>query len=416
MISKEKRRSTLNRYFNLSPAGKFHVCAITAILLLTLAVYANSLNNDFTNWDDPALVVGNPSIRSLDLKNIIDIFRPKAGHSYQPVRVLSSAIDYHFWQLNPVGYHGVNIFLHALSALLIYLMFSEALPQIKPEWRHGSNRIISLFTAVLFVVHPVNVEAVTWISSRKYSLLAFFSFLSFYLYILGRREQKTRTSYYLSSLGAYLLALLSSPFGLTFPCLLFLYDFCRASRSSPLRVLKKHIFYYVPFCLLALLYFFILWSSLRSGADNAVKEHYMNQPFYTFLTMLRVVFDYLRNIALPLWLNNRYIDTPILTIVDTKIIISIIIIIISSILIIRQVIFGNKLALFCLGWLLICWLPAANIIPVSTKMADRYLYLSLVGLLLLFSVWMVRLAGVNYRKARAVIVFSLCILLSYHST
>ncbi|NOR23650.1 MAG: hypothetical protein GQ542_04530, partial [Desulforhopalus sp.] len=126
MISKEKRRSTLNGYFNLSPARKFHLCSITAILLLTLTVYANALNNDFTNWDDPALVIENPSIRSLDPANVIDIFTPKAGHSYQPVRVLSYAVDYHFWQLNPVGYHGVNILLHALSALLLYLMLSEA--------------------------------------------------------------------------------------------------------------------------------------------------------------------------------------------------------------------------------------------------------------------------------------------------
>jgi tetratricopeptide (TPR) repeat protein len=411
MINKDKRRSTSNRYLSLSPARKFHLCSITAIFLLTLTVYANSLNNDFTNWDDPGLVIENPSIRSLDPANIIDIFVPKAGHSYQPVRVLSYAVDYHLWKLNPVGYHGVNILLHALSALLLYLMLSAALPPIRPEGRDGSNRIISLITTVLFVVHPVNVEAVTWISSRKYGLLAFFSFLSFYLYILSRREQKINTSYYLSSLGAYLLALLSSPFALTFPGLLFLYDFCRASISSPLRVLKKHIFYYLPYCLLALLYFFILWSSLRSGADNTVKDHYMNQPFYTFLTMLSVIFDYLRNISLPLWLNNRYIDNLHLNLVNIKIFISIIIIVVTLIVVLSKARTGSKLPLFCTGWFFICWLPAANIIPVSTKMADRYLYLSAVGLFLLFSVWIVKLAGDNYRKARAVVVFSFCTLL-----
>ena len=78
---------------------------VAAILLLTIVVYANSINNDFTNWDDPGLVLANPSIRSLSFKNILHIFTPRSGLTYQPVRVLSYAIDYHFWRLNPVGYH-----------------------------------------------------------------------------------------------------------------------------------------------------------------------------------------------------------------------------------------------------------------------------------------------------------------------
>ena len=156
MISSEKRRSLLNTNFNFPADGRFSLWAVAAIILLTLIVYSNSLNNDFTNWDDNELVVENTDIRSLDFNGIIAMFTPKAGHTYQPVRVLSYAVDYYFWQLNPAGYHAVNILLHAISALLLYFLLMEVLGQIRPEWEDKSNRIISLFTSLLFVV-PVSV-------------------------------------------------------------------------------------------------------------------------------------------------------------------------------------------------------------------------------------------------------------------
>ena len=79
-----------------SGAEKLHFLSVMFIVLLTLVVYANSLKNDFINWDDPGLVIENTSIRSLSLDNIINIFTPQTGRTYQPVRVLSYAIDYYF--------------------------------------------------------------------------------------------------------------------------------------------------------------------------------------------------------------------------------------------------------------------------------------------------------------------------------
>ena len=82
--------------------------AICALVLLAGGLYLNSLDNSFTNWDD-AMIYSNDRIRHLDLENIKKIFTYVKGSTYQPVRVLSYAIDYHFWKLNPVGYH-ITIF------------------------------------------------------------------------------------------------------------------------------------------------------------------------------------------------------------------------------------------------------------------------------------------------------------------
>ncbi len=122
MSTREKTRPALNISGNLSASRKFDLWSIVAILLLTLIVYGNSLNNDFTNWDDPGLVIDNTAITSLSLENILHLFTPRAGHTYQPVRVLSYAIDYHFWQLDPFGYHLGNTLLHLFAAVILYFL------------------------------------------------------------------------------------------------------------------------------------------------------------------------------------------------------------------------------------------------------------------------------------------------------
>ena len=77
-------------------------------------IYFNSLGNQFTNWDD-GMIYQNPSIRNLDWNGIKKLFTLQKGNTYQPVRMLSYAIDYRIWKLNPIGYHITNIFFYILD-------------------------------------------------------------------------------------------------------------------------------------------------------------------------------------------------------------------------------------------------------------------------------------------------------------
>jgi len=367
--------------------GKFVVLAVGIILLLTTIVYANSIHNDFTNWDDLSLVVENPAIRSLSIDNLIDIFTPKAGKTYQPVRVLSYAIDYYFWRLNPLGYHLGNIALHGFSAVILYLLLGNLLPQIRAESSLESNRIIALLASLLFAVHPVNVEAVTWISSRKYGLLALFYFASFYFYIKHSEKGRYHRMYYPLSIVSYILSLLSSPFSVTLPAILFLYDYCRIRDVNLYNIIKSRLLSYLPYIVLSISQFIILLNSFTTapGSVPAIKSHEMNNIFYTFLTMLRVLYNYIKNLLFPFWLNNMYVDHTSTSIFEYKVILPLLVIFLLIGILFFQVRADNKVNLFCLGWFVLTWLPVSNIIPISTKMADRYLYLPAVGLFLLFS-------------------------------
>ena len=398
--------------------SKLRLLSVCLILLLTALIYANAIHNDFTNWDDLGLVVENPAIRSLSIDNLKEIFTPKPGKTFQPVRVLSYAFDYHFWELNPIGYHLGNIALHGFSAVLLYLLLANLLPQIRPESSAESNWLIALFTSLLFVVHPVNVEAVTWISSRKYGLLAFFYFSSFYFYIKFSEKGQYRRIYYLLSIGSYVLSLLSSPFSITLPAILFLYDYCRIQGSNLYSIIKLRLLSYIPYIILSISQFFIFLHSITTtpGPSPAIKSHEMGNIYYTFLTMLRVIYDYIRNLLFPFWLNNMYIDRTSTSILEYKVIISMLVIFLLMTILFFQVRADNKVNLFCLGWFVVTWLPVSNIIPISTKIADRYLYLPAVGLFLLFSVSLVKLSHGGFSKnvrrftMYPLVVFLICTL------
>jgi protein O-mannosyl-transferase len=386
--------------------------SVFLILFITFAVYANTLQNEFTNWDDGPLIVNKKEIRSLDFENIKRIFDYKASGTYQPVRVFSYAIDYHFWGLNPVGYHIHNIFLHGLAAVLIYLSLLNMIPQLRggiDNKERTQVQYIAFFTALFFIVHPVNVEAVTWLSSRKYVLLSFFSFLSLHLYVLNTLRSKYSWILGMSNIIAALLAVFSSPFGVVLPILFFLYDFCRDKSNNVILILRKNIVYYLPFFIFFILALPKLWTVLVIGSS---REHYLGNPISTLKSMLFALFDYGRNFIFPLWLNARYPDFVKLSIVNYKIIISTLIIAAVSVLLFRQVKSYKKWYLFCFGWAFIAWLPVSNIIPLSTKMADRYIYLASFGVFLWFVSEIFRIFSPNYKKVANIVIVLLLIFCS----
>ena len=369
----------LKKYYSKNRTG---LLSIFIILIAVFAVYANTLQNEFTNWDDGPLIVENLKIRSLDFENVKKIFDYKADGTYQPVRVFSYAIDYHFWGLNPVGYHIHNILLHALAAVLVYLIVLRIVPVLVHSVTAseiGSVQHIAVLTALFFAVHPVHVESVAWLSGRKYVLLSFFAFLSFYCHVLNTQQSKYSWGLGILSLITALLAVFSSPFGVVLPVLFFLYDFCRHPSNNPITMLKQNRVFYLPYGVFLVLAVPKLFSVLIMGST---RDHHMGNPFETLKTMLSVLYDYTRNYLLPFWLNARYPDMVDLPVFYYKIIVSCLFLAGAGVMLVRQVQAREKWALFCFGWMLIAWMPVSNLIPLSTKMADRYVYLASFGVFL----------------------------------
>ncbi|MFT5127843.1 MAG: tetratricopeptide (TPR) repeat protein [Rhodothermales bacterium] len=363
----------------LPPANHFVRYACLAIFAITFLAYATSLGGDFTNWDDPTLVSKNEAIQSLAPSNIVDIFTIRPGKTYQPVRVLSYAIDHAVWGMKPFGFHLGNSFFHALAAVLLFLVMLRAIPALAPDIELRTSQRMALLVALLFALHPANTEAVAWVSSRKYGLLASFGFGAFYC--LLRADEKI--GWRIGMVALTVLALLSSPFAVTLPPLFMLFDYCRDREHNPLLVAKKRLANYLPllitFCLLGGIYYWVL----VVGGDDGQRIAGENwSPFKRFCTQLRCIFDYGRNLVLPLWLNNKYVDHLSHSLFQFKVIVSLLGIVGLSVFSLCGVRKGNKVPLFCCGWVSISMLPVMNIIPISSSMADRYLYLAGVGVFL----------------------------------
>ncbi len=153
------------------------------ILLVTFLLYLFSLPKEFTNWDDPEYILNNPLIRSLSLTNLNRILTEPYFANYAPVTLLSYALDYRFFGLKAAGYHIHNVLLHLACIVTLYFLLLKL----------GISKRVVLLSALLFAVHPVNVESVSWTSERKNLLATFFFLLSFYQYI-RYREIGSRSS------------------------------------------------------------------------------------------------------------------------------------------------------------------------------------------------------------------------------
>ena len=183
--------------------GRGRTVAGAAVLVaLVLAVYIPALSAGYV-WDDDALLTANPNVRTLE-----GLGRtwgdPQANTDYYPLTHTSFWVEYHLWRLAPLGYHLDNILLHAANAVLVWLILRRL--AVPGAW----------VAAAIFAVHPVQVEAVAWVSERKSVLGGLFCLLSVWLFLrvtLTGDDLSTRRwrLLYGLSLACFALALLARP-------------------------------------------------------------------------------------------------------------------------------------------------------------------------------------------------------------
>ncbi len=172
---------------------------VAAITLITFFVYFPSLTNGFI-WDDDDYIINNFSIQKTE--GLKEIWFSYKTPQYYPVVFSSFWLEYQLWGQNPTGYRVVNLVFHIFNALLIYLILFKL---YKP---------IALPAALIFALHPVQVETVAWITERKNIFGAFFYLLATFFYIRFYESQQKKD--YGLSLLSFTFALLSKSITATF--------------------------------------------------------------------------------------------------------------------------------------------------------------------------------------------------------
>lgn len=225
--------------------------AIILICLTAFSVYLNILPNSFI-FDDWHMIVKNnyiknPHYLSYLFKDSITSY-PIAKGMYRPILMLSFAFNYLTSGLRPHSYHIINILIHFLNAVFLFRLLKILLKDL--------TFALSLGITLIFCLHPINTEAVTYISSRSDLLCSFFILSGLYAYISS--EECKKKSLYLLSLILYPLALLTKESGLVFLGLVVAYEFVYEVSENPSKTTSEASVRILPFILITLGYFILI--------------------------------------------------------------------------------------------------------------------------------------------------------------
>ena len=135
---------------------------------ITLAVYWPAGNYDRVLYDDPFFIANDEVLSVLNGHSLVWTMIGVVVGNWHPVTSLSFVLGHQFWGINPGAEHLVNVVIHALNALLLFLVLNR---MTRSPWR-------SAVVAALFAWHPLRVESVAWIAERKDVLSVFFFFLT----------------------------------------------------------------------------------------------------------------------------------------------------------------------------------------------------------------------------------------------
>ncbi|MBN1870252.1 MAG: tetratricopeptide repeat protein [Candidatus Omnitrophica bacterium] len=371
-----------------SPSGppklnrRFLVLALVLIIFAGVCVYANSLGGQFV-WDDETLVKDNPYIKSWNYLPKIFTSRlgsvvKEEGAFYRPMQIFTYLIDYSIGRLNVLGYHIVSMAWHILAALSVFGL-------IQILFRDGK---LSLLTALLFVVHPVHTEAVSYVAGRADSLAAFFMFFSFILYLTHR--EKGGALVLTGMAASFILALLSKELSLVLPILVLFYHY----------VFKKPIDKKAFMILIGILVGFSLWRLLVIGSSSVAEGE---AP--TFFQRLPGVFislaSYFRLLLLPYDLHMEY-GGLLFPYTQPQMYVGVVLL-----ALIFFYVLGRKnrdpFLFFAAGWFFIALLPSSNLLfPINAYMAEHWLYLPSVGFFLVLARFLLSLYAQPKSKSLAV--------------
>ena len=237
--------------------------------LVTVAVYSNTFTAAF-QYDDGPIIRDNHLLR--DLGNIREIVNNIRGFT-----LLTFAVNYAIGGLDVRGYHAVNLAVHIINASLAYLLVLATLRLVKVQ--EGSSRRLAAFSALLFAVHPIQTQAVTYIVQRMESLSGMFYLLALLLFIGASRASGAikRGALYTGVALSYLLAFYFKEITYTLPAVIVLYDYLFIARGSLGEMLRK----WPVYALLALLFaYFTYMTVVPLGGFNDLSEESAAESIY----------------------------------------------------------------------------------------------------------------------------------------
>jgi len=305
----------------------FHILLIVAVGFL---IYSNTFHVPFV-YDDASFIVGNPAIKDFHyFKEPWEVLKiPTIASNYRTqfiTRIFANftfAVNYTWHGLDVAGYHVFNLLIHIANALLVYLLVLVTFRTPFLSLHSGENRdgeyyagIIALFSALIFVSHPVQTQAVTYITQRFASLVTTFYLLSIILYAKARLSVSPgrRTLLYTAAVVSVILAMLTKENAFTLPAAIALYEVMFLDGK-----LRDRILYLLPVIATMIIIPLIVIKAHGMLADMRAVDDELKiagvpprSRWDYLITQFRVVMTYIRLLVFPVNQNLDY-DFPVIT-------------------------------------------------------------------------------------------------------
>ena len=352
---------------------------IIFLIVASCVAFGRVATNDFINFDDDYYITENNQIKSgINSGSIEWAFTSLAVSNWHPLTWISHTLDWSLFGANPSGHHLVNLLLHIGAVIFLFLFLNKTTNKIWP----------AAFAAAFFVLHPLRVESVAWVSERKDVLSMFFGMACLYTYAFYAQSQKS--SKYLLCLILFALALMSKPMLVSLPFVLMLLDYWPLGRwqealSAPIegrnRLVGKLLWEKLPFILLAIASVIVTFWAQDKG-NSIITVESLN--FYQRLS--NAIFSYVAYLGKVFWPADLAVFYPYqFSLPQWKILASVLILIVITIAAFYYI---RKLPFLFVGWFwyLGTLVPVIGLVQVGKQaMADRYTYLPSIGIAMILA-------------------------------
>jgi len=377
--------------------------SLVVILIATALSYSNIFGLDFQSvWGDDLYLL-NDRIQEFSFKNIAAYFWGFHAGNYHPLTSLSFAANYQIFGLNPTLFHVQNLLLHLVNIILVFSLINKLTQKLE----------IAVIIALLFGIHPMHVESVSWISGRKdliYSLFFLVSLIYYHKYITGNLRRK----FYNISMIMFLLSLLAKSMAVTLPLLLLLMDYY-VNRKFTKKTLKEKM----PFFALSIIFGIVAIMGQQTDEVAAIIENYsFGDRFFLicygliqYMVMLFYPFKQFGQSAIHYYPDKINGVFPIEYYIAPAIILVLLVIFILLKRYRKDLVFGFLFFLITIS-------IVSQIIPFGNSIiSERYTYLPYIGLFFIIAFIYNQLANkIKYKRITKpiiiIILLGMCVLFS----
>ena len=350
--------------------------------LLSSLVYAGTLGFQFV-YDDLGQIAENPALRSWRFvsqyfKSDVWAGLDTSSYYYRPLNLLWFRLNYALFGLNPIGWHGTSIAIHALATVLVFRLVERLL----------ADRATAVLAALIFGLHPIHVQSVAWVSGSADPLVAIFIIAGFLAYLNFRHSGRKR--WLASSLLAYACAVLTKEPGIVLPAIIFVYECLQptdntAPRSAYDRVKRAGVAV-LPYAAVIIAYFIARIHALRAFAPASSQIGILEM----ILTWPAILWLYTKHLFLP-WEYSLFYDIPPVQrmfSVQFLVPVGLLLVAVLAIAALSRVLKLPAATIWTAAtWFLVPLLPALYLPAVAPEIygQDRYLYLSTAGFAMLLA-------------------------------